>query len=170
MSNLDFDDPERYKVGDETFARDIDPLRIVRGEDKYSATFIIANEDHTLGNSLRWMLNKDPRVDFCGYSQPHPSDKLIKLRVQAKRPKDEDEDAVDATDLLRDALANLVEMCDFMTETVEAQARTYREAHNMEIPPYQLEDVNGDMEEDADEEEDEEEDEDEEAAEEEADE
>ncbi|EGD77885.1 hypothetical protein PTSG_09519 [Salpingoeca rosetta] len=133
----DFEDPERYKVGDETYARDLEALKILRGkEDPQSATFVIANEDHTLGNSLRWILNRDPRVDFCGYSQPHPSDKLIKLRVQPK-PVEEGEEPVDATEVLRDALKNLMQMCDHMSETMQTQARLYRQQQGLSIPAYE---------------------------------
>jgi len=31
------------------------------------ATFALAGEDHTLGNALRYMLNKNPEVVFAGY-------------------------------------------------------------------------------------------------------
>ncbi|KAK0543867.1 RNA polymerase subunit AC19 [Tilletia horrida] len=51
-------------------------------EDLSAATFCLAEEDHTLGNSLRYMLMKDPRVEFCGYSLPHPSELKCHLRVQ----------------------------------------------------------------------------------------
>lgn len=32
--------------------------------------FQFVGEDHTLGNSLRYMLMKDPRVEFAGYTAP----------------------------------------------------------------------------------------------------
>ncbi|KZO95364.1 RBP11-like subunits of RNA polymerase [Calocera viscosa TUFC12733] len=65
------------------------------------ATFCIEEEDHTLGNALRWMIMKkcvlfpaswlrgkgpnegySPKVEFCGYSMPHPSEYKINLRIQ----------------------------------------------------------------------------------------
>lgn len=46
-------------------------------------TFAIEDEDHTLANSLRFFLNKNPRVNFCGYSMPHPSEELVNLRIQS---------------------------------------------------------------------------------------
>ncbi|EJU02222.1 RBP11-like subunit of RNA polymerase [Dacryopinax primogenitus] len=46
------------------------------------ATFCIEEEDHTLGNALRWMIMKNPKVEFCGYSMPHPSEYKINLRIQ----------------------------------------------------------------------------------------
>ncbi|EFJ33056.1 hypothetical protein SELMODRAFT_28501, partial [Selaginella moellendorffii] len=47
-----------------------------------SSTFCINDEDHTFGNSIRYVLNGDPRVTFCGYSVPHPSDNRVNVRVQ----------------------------------------------------------------------------------------
>ncbi|ETS60967.1 hypothetical protein PaG_04897 [Moesziomyces aphidis] len=61
-----------------------DKLTLLPGyEPDFSAvTFCLKEEDHTLGNSLRYMIMKDPRVEFCGYSNPHPSENKIHLRVQ----------------------------------------------------------------------------------------
>mmetsp|Transcript_24048 Transcript_24048/g.66812 ORF Transcript_24048/g.66812 Transcript_24048/m.66812 type:complete len:156 (+) Transcript_24048:157-624(+) len=46
------------------------------------ATFSLENEDHTLANALRYMLNKSLHVEFAGYSIPHPSEKVVNVRVQ----------------------------------------------------------------------------------------
>ncbi|KAL7162635.1 hypothetical protein ACSBR2_043008 [Camellia fascicularis] len=43
-------------------------------QDQTTSTFSLADEDHTLANSVRFTLNQDPRVTFCGYSIPHPAD------------------------------------------------------------------------------------------------
>ena len=61
------------------------------------ATFALAGEDHTLGNALRYMLNRQPGVAFAGYSVPHPSDDLVNVRVQTTG-------GVSATQALRDAV------------------------------------------------------------------
>ncbi|XP_020246607.1 DNA-directed RNA polymerases I and III subunit RPAC2 isoform X2 [Asparagus officinalis] len=50
--------------------------------DVSASTFSLMDEDHTLANSVRYTLNKDPRVVFCGYSIPHPSDNRVNIRVQ----------------------------------------------------------------------------------------
>jgi DNA-directed RNA polymerases I and III subunit RPAC2 len=44
--------------------------------------FAIHKEDHTLGNALRHMIMKNPHVEFCGYTAPHPSEQKIHLRIQ----------------------------------------------------------------------------------------
>ncbi|XP_019233382.1 PREDICTED: DNA-directed RNA polymerases I and III subunit rpc19 isoform X2 [Nicotiana attenuata] len=51
-------------------------------EDPSKATFSFTDEDHTLANAVRFTLNQDPRVTFCGYSIPHPSDARVNIRVQ----------------------------------------------------------------------------------------
>lgn len=59
-------------------------IRIMQGAepDLSAATYQIFDESHTLGNALRWMIMKNPKVEFCGYSVPHPSENLIQLRIQ----------------------------------------------------------------------------------------
>ena len=60
-----------------------EPTKLDVGADnEQSATFAFENEDHTLGNSLRYMLMKSPHVAFCGYSVPHPSEPKMNLRLQ----------------------------------------------------------------------------------------
>ena len=50
-----------------------------------SATFQFHQEDHTLGNSLRYMLARKPTVQFVGYCVPHPSEATMNLRVQCEK-------------------------------------------------------------------------------------
>ncbi|KAF4715619.1 DNA-directed RNA polymerases I and III subunit RPAC2 [Perkinsus olseni] len=45
-------------------------------------TYQLKNEDHTLGNSVRYVLSKNPKVDFAGYSVPHPNEPFVNIRVQ----------------------------------------------------------------------------------------
>lgn len=63
-------------------------------EDLTAVTFQIHDEDHTLGNALRYIImkkfvnlylagvNDSPDVEFCGYSIPHPSEPKLNLRIQ----------------------------------------------------------------------------------------
>jgi len=46
------------------------------------ATFYFRDEDHTLGNSLRYVLSLTPHVSFVGYTVPHPSNPIMNLRIQ----------------------------------------------------------------------------------------
>ncbi|KAJ1552966.1 RNA polymerase subunit AC19, partial [Cladochytrium tenue] len=108
-------------------------------DDPYSATFVIRDEDHTLGNSLRYILMKNPQVSFCGYSLPHPSEFKIHIRIQTNG----EITAADALDL---ALDQLVEVCEHVKATfldklnesnytVEADADLDRQIALIEPPP-----------------------------------
>ncbi|KAA1071979.1 RNA polymerase subunit AC19 [Puccinia graminis f. sp. tritici] len=66
----------------EAILADPEKVTILPG-DKYDAmTFSLKDEDHTLGNSLRYIIMKNPEVEFCGYSLPHPSEPKLHLRIQ----------------------------------------------------------------------------------------
>jgi DNA-directed RNA polymerase I and III subunit RPAC2 len=54
--------------------------------DKNSLVLCIKDEDHTIGNLLRYIIMKNEDVEFCGYSVPHPSENLLNLRIQAPEP------------------------------------------------------------------------------------
>ncbi|ESU38600.1 DNA-directed RNA polymerase I, II, and III, subunit 11 [Giardia duodenalis] len=60
-----------------------------------NATFVIVNEDHTLGNCIRYCLTCNPAVSFAGYSVPHPAEPKLNLRIQS--------DTQSATDCLLQA-------------------------------------------------------------------
>ncbi|KAH7913296.1 DNA-directed RNA polymerase [Hygrophoropsis aurantiaca] len=90
-------------------------IKIMKGAtpDLSAATYQIFDESHTIGNALRWMLMKNPKVEFCGYSVPHPSENLIQLRIQMY-------DELSSLTALLDALGNLDSLC----ETVDDAYRT----------------------------------------------
>ena len=77
-----------------------------------SRTFIIGDEDHTLGNSLRHILMQNPDVNFAGYSVPHPMDPFINVRVQTVNE-------IKATEALSSACKTLSEQCSFILGRVE---------------------------------------------------
>lgn len=54
----------------------------VEGENEECGIFELDGEDHTLGNSLRFMLCRDPDVKFAGYSMPHPNEKKVLVQIQ----------------------------------------------------------------------------------------
>ncbi|EDO38993.1 predicted protein, partial [Nematostella vectensis] len=72
--------------------------------DESCMTFVLHDEDHTLGNSLRYIIMKNPDVKFCGYSIPHPSESKINLRIQTH--------GTPASDVLRRGLSELTAMCE----------------------------------------------------------
>ncbi|KAL1195699.1 DNA-directed RNA polymerases II, IV and V subunit 11 [Cardamine amara subsp. amara] len=46
------------------------------------ASFTLAEEDHTLGNALRYVLCQDPRVTTATYNIQHPSLERVSIQVQ----------------------------------------------------------------------------------------
>ncbi|GAA6020955.1 hypothetical protein JCM11491_001562 [Sporobolomyces phaffii] len=98
------------------------------------ATFCILEEDHTIGNLLRWMLMKNPAVEFCGYSAPHPSEAKIHLRIQMY-------DGKSSLDALNEALNNVEQL----TETILAEytaALAAGDFAKVDDPAYDFETVN----------------------------
>ncbi|CAD6589017.1 MAG: RNA polymerase subunit AC19 [Tremellales sp. Tagirdzhanova-0007] len=95
-----------------------DKVTILPGnESDFSAcTFCLWEEDHTLGNALRWIIMKDPDVEFCGYSAPHPSDPKIHLRIQMY-------DNLSAIDCLRRGLKNLRDLLNTVNDKYKHSLR-----------------------------------------------
>jgi len=93
-----------------TMADTTPKIRIMKGAepDLSAATYQIHDETHTIGNALRWMLMKNPKVEFCGYSAPHPSENHIQVRIQMY-------DKLSSLTALLTALSDLDSLC----ETVE---------------------------------------------------
>jgi DNA-directed RNA polymerase I and III subunit RPAC2 len=91
-----------------------------------SRTFVIGDEDHTLGNALRHVLINDARVDFAGYCVPHPSEPVVHVRVQTATNGGEGT-SLTATEAVKEACATLENICDFVMEELEKALPEVRE-------------------------------------------
>ncbi|KAJ6663281.1 hypothetical protein lerEdw1_010417 [Lerista edwardsae] len=102
------------KMGEEGEKKKPLALQMVRAEgaDRSSVTFVLHNEDHTLGNSLRYMVMKDPDVEFCGYSITHPSESKINFRIQTKG-------GLPAVEMFQKGLEELLGVCQHVLSTFE---------------------------------------------------
>lgn len=91
---------------------DSDKIRLLPGlsEDGTAASFQVVDEDHTLGNALRYMVMKNPEVEFCGYSIPHPSENKLNIRIQTYGN-------ITAMEALHQGLDNLSDLCTLVEET-----------------------------------------------------
>mmetsp|Transcript_17793 Transcript_17793/g.27683 ORF Transcript_17793/g.27683 Transcript_17793/m.27683 type:complete len:145 (-) Transcript_17793:320-754(-) len=91
------------------------PKMEVKGDNsnKHNRTFCISQEDHTIGNSIRHVLMQNQKVNFAGYSVPHPSDSVVHIRVQTT-------DQHRALDVMIEAGETLSRTCDYLLEQVEA--------------------------------------------------
>ncbi|XP_033111888.1 DNA-directed RNA polymerases I and III subunit RPAC2-like [Anneissia japonica] len=94
-------------------------------EDETCATYVMHGEDHTLGNSLRYMIMKNPEVDFCGYCIPHPTENKINLRIQTK--------GASTSDVLRKGLHDLTSLCGHVLSTYEASVENFKRNQGEEM-------------------------------------
>ncbi|KAF1957620.1 RBP11-like subunits of RNA polymerase [Byssothecium circinans] len=90
-------------------ATDRDRIRVLAGATDTAASFQFDGEDHTLGNALRYVIMKNPDVEFCGYSIPHPSENKMNLRIQTY-------DGVNVYKVLEKGLNDLMDICDVVEE------------------------------------------------------
>jgi DNA-directed RNA polymerases I and III subunit RPAC2 len=87
-----------------------EPLLIRGTGPPTSRTFAIGNEDHTLGNALRHVLINNAKVEFAGYSVPHPSEPVVQIRVQTVDP------STTAVQALQEACETLDKQCEFVLQ------------------------------------------------------
>ncbi|TDZ30255.1 DNA-directed RNA polymerases I and III subunit RPAC2 [Colletotrichum sidae] len=57
-------------------------VRILPGSTDTAASFEFIDESHTIGNALRYVIMKNPDVEFCAYAIPHPSEAKMNVRIQ----------------------------------------------------------------------------------------
>lgn len=110
------DDEDEDDEEDELDKEKIKILPQATSEDGTSASFQIANEDHTLGNVLRYIIMKNPEVEFCGYSIPHPSEDFLNIRIQTYGD-------ITAVDALKKGLQDMMDMCDVVEEKFTQRIR-----------------------------------------------
>ena len=101
-----------------------DKLRVKTGQDDGSATFILGDEDHTLGNAPRHVLMQTAGRGFCGYSVPHPSEPYVHLRVQTDGEKT-------ASAMLKQGLKELGAACDTIEGAFDKACEKF-ESENMD--------------------------------------
>ncbi|KAF5709114.1 DNA-directed RNA polymerase I III subunit RPAC2 [Fusarium mundagurra] len=109
-------------VEDEEEEEEIEPqrVRILPGSTDTAASFEFIDEGHTLGNALRYIIMKNPDVEFCAYSIPHPSEPKMNIRIQTYSGT--------AVDALKKGLVDIQEVCDVVADEFWIK----REAYNAE--------------------------------------
>ncbi|ETI23045.1 hypothetical protein G647_04841 [Cladophialophora carrionii CBS 160.54] len=101
----------RWEEAEELWLGGAKKLVVLPGASSHAASFQIEKEDHTLGNALRYFVNKNPDVEFCGYTIPHPSETKMNIRIQTW-----EDTKTTATDALRKGLEDMIEACDVISE------------------------------------------------------
>jgi len=88
-------------------------IALLPGALETAASFQFEGEDHTLGNALRYVIMKNPQVEFCAYTIPHPSEPKMNLRIQTY-------DSTDVFEVLEKGLDDLKDLCDVVMEKFTA--------------------------------------------------
>ncbi|KAJ9195749.1 hypothetical protein DTO166G4_1424 [Paecilomyces variotii] len=101
--------PEQTQFENEEFEMEKKPIVVLPGATETAASFQFEGEDHTLGNALRYVIMKNPSVEFCGYTIPHPSEAKMNLRIQTY-------DSTTAVEALEKGLDDLMDLCDVVTD------------------------------------------------------
>ncbi|KAJ5475900.1 hypothetical protein N7475_001629 [Penicillium sp. IBT 31633x] len=86
---------------------------VLPGATETAASFQFEGEGHTMGNALRYAIMKNPAVEFCGYTIPHPSDPKMNVRIQTN-------DTTTALEALEKGFNDLMDLCDVVTEKFTA--------------------------------------------------
>ncbi|QCD93782.1 DNA-directed RNA polymerases I and III subunit RPAC2-like [Vigna unguiculata] len=86
-------------------------MELGSNSDDSKSTFCLVDEDHTFANSIRYTLNQDPRVTYCGYSIPHPSFNRVNIRLQTTGDP--------AKEVFKDGCLELMLMCRHVRSTFD---------------------------------------------------
>ncbi|MCO5567295.1 hypothetical protein L7F22_020985 [Adiantum nelumboides] len=84
--------------------------------------------DSSVGSSRaaeerRRSFRRSPRVEFCGYSVPHPSENRVNIRIQTTGDP--------AKDVLKDALQDLMVMCQHIRKTFDIAVDQHKAAKGL---------------------------------------
>ncbi|KAK8299138.1 hypothetical protein V6Z11_D05G303200 [Gossypium hirsutum] len=80
--------------------------------------------------------NKSPRVTFCGYSIPHPSEARVNIRVQTTGDP--------AREVLKDACQNLMLMCRNVRCTFDKAVEDFKASNAVKAMKIDSQDSSGD--------------------------
>lgn len=99
------DDQYQYEEENED---DIQKVKLLPGSTDQAASFEFEDEGHTLGNALRFIIMKNPNVEFCAYAIPHPSETKMNIRIQTYEGT--------AIAALEKGLKDLQDLCDVVAD------------------------------------------------------
>ncbi|KAF2841644.1 DNA-directed RNA polymerase I and III [Patellaria atrata CBS 101060] len=110
-------------TGDNEEDQEPSRIRVLDGAQPDAASFQFDKEDHTLGNALRYVIVKNPVVEFCGYTIPHHSEEKMNLRIQTY-------DGADVYEVLEKGLDDLMDLCDVVTEKFTISRNNFNSQRN----------------------------------------
>lgn len=99
-------------------------VKILPGSTDTAASFEFIDEGHTVGNALRYVIMKNPDVEFCAYSIPHPSEPKMNIRIQTYSGT--------AVDALKKGLADVQDICDVVADEFWTKRQAYNKENGIE--------------------------------------
>ncbi|KAG6048930.1 hypothetical protein E4U17_006973 [Claviceps sp. LM77 group G4] len=99
-------------------------VKILPGSTDTAASFEFTDEGHTLGNALRYIIMKNPDVEFCAYTIAHPSEPKMNFRIQTY-----DGAAIDA---LKKGLRDLQDVCDVVADEFWTKRQAFESEQGIE--------------------------------------
>lgn len=105
-------------VNDHRTSAVTEEFEVIPGPSPSSSTFIFGNEDHTLGNSLNYVLMQRTETEFCGYSVPHPYEPKMNIKLQANAP-------TTSLDVMKNALKDLEDACTILDSKFDAALKEF---------------------------------------------
>ncbi|KAK1826948.1 hypothetical protein QBC39DRAFT_363222 [Podospora conica] len=110
MADPDAEEEEGAEEDDEDAEEEeVQRVKILPGSTATAASFEFLNEGHTLGNALRYVIMKNPDVEFCAYAIPHPSEPKMNVRIQTY-------EGTTAIEALEKGLRDIQELCDVVSD------------------------------------------------------
>ncbi|EAW08662.1 DNA-directed RNA polymerase core subunit RPC19 [Aspergillus clavatus NRRL 1] len=109
---------QQQELEQEEFELEEKRIVVLPGATETAASFQFEGEGHTLGNALRYTIMKNPEVEFCGYTIPHPSEAKMNLRIQTY-------DTTNAVEALEKGLEALMDLCDVVTDKFTSARDAY---------------------------------------------
>lgn len=127
---------------DEDDEEDDEPIKVklLPGSTPTAASFEFHDEGHTLGNALRYVIMKNPDVEFCAYAIPHPSEPKMNVRIQTygKFPRAahrcaclwltslQEKSGTTAFQALEKGLRDIQELCDVVEDKFVAAREDFK--------------------------------------------
>ncbi|KHN95114.1 DNA-directed RNA polymerase I and III 14 KDA polypeptide [Metarhizium album ARSEF 1941] len=120
------DAAEGEELEEEEDGEEVEPQRvkILPGSTDTAASFEFTDEGHTLGNALRYIIMKNPDVEFCAYAIPHPSEPKMNIRIQTYEGM--------AVDALKKGLADLQDVCDVISDEFWTKRQAFNADNGIE--------------------------------------
>ncbi|KAL4918028.1 RBP11-like subunits of RNA polymerase [Aspergillus aurantiobrunneus] len=109
QSMVDAENQNQEQVTQEEVVLEDKRIVVLPGATDTAASFQFDGEGHTLGNALRFAIMKNPDVEFCGYTIPHPSETKMNIRIQTY-------ETTTAIEALEKGLDTLMDLCDVVTD------------------------------------------------------